>query len=78
MLTAESAFDGAGPYLDAFEHEFDGHTIAMPVDGRGDKTYKTGTRKTITCAPSTPSTASSASRFVVPYRFSGFGCAEGT
>ena len=65
-----------GRIYDTFEHEFDGHTIVM--DGTGDKTYKMGTRNTITCAPSTPSTATSASRFVIAYRFTGFVCAEGT
>ena len=52
---------------------FEGHAVAMD-----DRTHKMGTRKTATCAPSTPSTASSASRFEIAYWFSGFGCADGT
>jgi hypothetical protein len=56
---------------DTFEHEFNGYTIA--TDSRGNKTYKMGTHKTIACAPLTPSTASSASHFVIPYRFTRFG-----
>jgi len=53
-------------------------TSAMDVRPKSRLTHSKGTRSTATCAPLMPSTASSASRFVAPYRLTGFGCAEGT
>ena len=47
------------------------------LGGWGRGTHRTGTRRTTALAPGTPSTASSPSRFVRPYRLSGFVRAEG-
>jgi hypothetical protein len=41
------------------------------------QSYRTGTLRTTDFAPWTPSTATSPSRFVVPYKFTGFVSEEG-